>query len=184
MSEPLTPEQMAAQSGETALRILDDIRKQTGGWFDCDCGDCFHYGRDFHAWEAFESNAADAIHYAAVFVAERDAMEIARLRQELAGAKARREPATVEEKLASARELIAAATRQSVAERRARNDATLCRCGHQHDQHALTCSINYTAGYCQHPGCRCHWFLMADGQPMVTTFDGLTDRVADPKETT
>lgn len=60
----------AQEDGQLAIRILRNIRTRTGGWFDCECGDCINYGDDFHAWEAFERNAKDAIHYACLYLAE------------------------------------------------------------------------------------------------------------------
>lgn len=73
---------------------------------------------------------------------------------------------SVEQKLKMARSLINAATRQQIRERQQEADSTICRCGHRHDRHALSCSVNYTAGHCQETDCQCKWFLMADGRPL------------------
>jgi hypothetical protein len=72
---------------------------------------------------------------------------------------------TVEQKLRQALSLINEATRQRIRERGAARDATVCRCSHRHDRHALSCSHNYSAGHCQEAGCKCKWFMMSDGQP-------------------
>ena len=73
----------AAKEGLTAIRILGDIRARTGGWFDCECGQCFDEGNDCHAWDAFLSCAVDAIHFAVLILAEQDATELAESLREL-----------------------------------------------------------------------------------------------------
>lgn len=62
---------------------------------------------------------------------------------------------TPEEKIKKAKLLIAEARRELRARRRTKTDATLCRCGHRHDEHGPTHSINYTAGLCLVRGCKC-----------------------------
>lgn len=64
----------AAHEGGMAVSYWRDYRAQTGGWWDCEgCGDCYD-SRDFHVLEAFEQRAFDAIHFACLALAERDAL--------------------------------------------------------------------------------------------------------------
>ncbi|MGE0363019.1 MAG: hypothetical protein AB7R67_20060 [Vicinamibacterales bacterium] len=73
MSERKTAAERAASDGADAVAIWRNYQDHTGGWWDCECGDCL-IDRDVHVLEAFERNACDAIHYACVVLAERDAL--------------------------------------------------------------------------------------------------------------
>lgn len=66
----------AAHEGETAASYWQNYKSRTGGWWDCECGLCLEC-RDYHVLEAFEDRSADAIHFACMALAERDALAVA-----------------------------------------------------------------------------------------------------------
>jgi hypothetical protein len=65
-------------------------------------------------------------------------------------------PSTPAQKIAHARELLIAATKQARATEKAERAADMCKCGHRRDQHTVTCSVNYSDGFCMR--CQCRWF--------------------------
>lgn len=70
---------------------------------------------------------------------------------------------TPSQKIAKAKQLIIEATQELRAKRLAEKDANLCQCGHRHDQHSVTYSVNYTGGFCMVGNhCACRWFMQAD----------------------
>lgn len=67
--------------------------------------------------------------------------------------------AAYQRKLERARELLARQAQQRRAEKRAKTDAQVCRCGHRYDEHTSSYSINYIAGFCLVAECGCRHFL-------------------------
>ena len=61
-----------------------------------------------------------------------------------------------------ARRLLDFASRDEMRARKKREAAAPCPCGHRYDQHGVTYSINYSAGFCLQDGaqdpCPCEWF--------------------------
>lgn len=68
---------------------------------------------------------------------------------------------TADAKIAAARELMIAATRQRRSEYQMARAADRCQCGHRRDRHTVTCSINYTQGFCMAKDCQCRWYLQS-----------------------
>lgn len=63
-------------------------------------------------------------------------------------------------KIAKARRLLIEATQEIRAKEKADRAADRCTCGHRRDEHTVSCSVNYTEGFCmtcpERGGCR--WF--------------------------
>jgi hypothetical protein len=65
---------------------------------------------------------------------------------------------TPEQKIATAKRLLIEATREVRAREKAERAADRCVCGHRRDRHTVTCSVNYTEGFCMARRCACRWF--------------------------
>jgi len=55
---------------------------------------------------------------------------------------------TPTQKIAKAKRLLIEATREIRATEKAARAADMCACGHRRDEHTVSCSINYTEGFC------------------------------------
>jgi hypothetical protein len=67
---------------------------------------------------------------------------------------------TAAQKVCRARKLLNEAEQEIRRERHAETDRQKCECGHRHNQHGISASINYTAGFCKR--CRCRNFLLRE----------------------
>lgn len=69
---------------------------------------------------------------------------------------------TPSEKIAEAKRLLIEATQEMRRDAKRATDRNCCQCGHRRDRHTVSCSVNYTQGFCMTDGCSCKWFMLRD----------------------
>lgn len=74
---------------------------------------------------------------------------------------------TPDQMVREAHRLLAAATVEIRRREHARIHAQKCGCGHRRDEHTVSCSVNFTEGYCLVASCLCRWFIL-NGSHVIT----------------